>query len=179
MPLGGDSQEKRDYKGRHPPWEVSTLSHRLVIPVPGSYVEDTSHLAWLEESWDKQIGWGHRANRVVGQSLGGVPAAVSAYLSNASEAFQISEGDASPPLTSQHMLRVHSVPLALQSGSTACWGWWKQGVVTCYERQRGTCIQACILTESPQIPTQAVYSTSAAQGHHLFQHFLPLGPTYT
>ena len=51
MPLGGDSEEKGNYTGRHPPWGVSSESHRLGPPVLGSYVEDTSHLDWSEKHW--------------------------------------------------------------------------------------------------------------------------------
>ena len=34
--LGRDSKEKRDHKGRHPPWGVSNLHHILGSPGLGS-----------------------------------------------------------------------------------------------------------------------------------------------
>lgn len=36
MPLGGDSEEKEDYKGEDPPWGVSSSSYILDTPVLGS-----------------------------------------------------------------------------------------------------------------------------------------------
>ena len=49
VPLGGDSEEKRDYKSGHVPWGVSGLSHRVGLPVLGPYMEETSPLGWLED----------------------------------------------------------------------------------------------------------------------------------
>ena len=57
VPLGGDSEERGDCTGVYPHWGVSGSSHRLGIPVLGSYAEETSHLGWLEDCWDGQKGW--------------------------------------------------------------------------------------------------------------------------
>lgn len=34
------------------------MSHRLGVPVLGSYAEETSSFGWLEDSWGKQKGYG-------------------------------------------------------------------------------------------------------------------------
>lgn len=54
MPLGGHSEEKEDSTGGHSSWGLSMLSHRLGIPVLGSYVEETSPLAgWRTTGLEK------------------------------------------------------------------------------------------------------------------------------
>ena len=50
VPLGGESEEKGGHMGRHPPWGVIRLSHRLGVPELGFFVEETSPLGWLEDS---------------------------------------------------------------------------------------------------------------------------------
>ena len=60
VPKGEDSEEKRDFTGRDPPWGVSSWSYILGTPVLGSSTKKTSLLA----------GWSAgRTNRKAGESL--------------------------------------------------------------------------------------------------------------
>ena len=47
------TQGKGDYTGGHTSWGVSGLSHRLGVPVLGSYAEEINPVGWLEDNWDK------------------------------------------------------------------------------------------------------------------------------
>ena len=46
------SEERGDYTGGHPPWEVSGSSHILGTPALGYNTGKTSHLGCLEGQWD-------------------------------------------------------------------------------------------------------------------------------
>ena len=51
VPLGRDSEEKRDYIGGDAPWEVSGSSHILSAPALGSDKEKTNPLGWSKGLW--------------------------------------------------------------------------------------------------------------------------------
>ena len=51
LPLGGGSEEKRDYRNRRLPWGESGESHSLGDPVPGCHVGEDEPICWLEDSW--------------------------------------------------------------------------------------------------------------------------------
>ena len=48
MPVGRDSEEKGDYMGGDPPWEVSGSSHTLGVPALGSDTGKINPFQWLE-----------------------------------------------------------------------------------------------------------------------------------
>lgn len=54
VPLGRDSEEKRDYIGGDAPWEVSGSSHILSVPALGSDKEKTNALGWLKGLWTNE-----------------------------------------------------------------------------------------------------------------------------
>lgn len=56
-PLEGIWKEDKVRTGEPSSWGVSRLSHRLGIPVPGCYTEETSLAGCWENCWGRQKGW--------------------------------------------------------------------------------------------------------------------------
>lgn len=51
---GTQKKRETDYMGGHPPWKVSRSSHRLSIPVLGSYMGNTSPVSGWKTAGTKR-----------------------------------------------------------------------------------------------------------------------------
>lgn len=52
VPLMGGTEDEEHYKGREPPWGVSSSSHILGATSLESDTRKTSPLTWSENQWD-------------------------------------------------------------------------------------------------------------------------------